>query len=92
MFYIAEAFLEGEEMSFSKHSAVIAAFGKHFVHTGKIPVEFHRFLIEAQEARHTGDYGMTREVTTEQAQEVINRAEMFLETAKLQIGSILSNE
>jgi len=26
MFYIAEAFLEGEGMSFSKHSAIIAAF------------------------------------------------------------------
>ena len=30
MFYIAEAFLEGEELSFSKHSAVIAAFGREF--------------------------------------------------------------
>ena len=30
MFYIAEAFLEGEGLSFSKHAAVIAAFGRHF--------------------------------------------------------------
>jgi uncharacterized protein (UPF0332 family) len=30
MFYLAEAFLEGEELSFSKHSAVIAAFGREF--------------------------------------------------------------
>ena len=59
MFYVAEAFLEGEGMSFSKHSAVIAAFGKHFAHAGKVPVDFHRYLIEAQEARHTGDYGKT---------------------------------
>ena len=28
MFYIAEAFLEGEGLSFSKHSAVISAFGR----------------------------------------------------------------
>lgn len=28
MFYVAEAFLEGEGLSFSKHSAVIAAFGQ----------------------------------------------------------------
>jgi uncharacterized protein (UPF0332 family) len=27
MFYIAQAFLEGEGLAFSKHSAVIAAFG-----------------------------------------------------------------
>ncbi len=30
MFYIAEAFLEGQGLSFSKHSAVIAAFGREF--------------------------------------------------------------
>ncbi len=41
MFYIAEAFLEGESLSFSKHSAVVAAFGREFTHTGKVPVEFH---------------------------------------------------
>jgi len=28
MFYVAEAFLEGEGLSFSKHSAVISAFGR----------------------------------------------------------------
>lgn len=28
MFYLAEAFLEGEGLSFSKHSAVISAFGR----------------------------------------------------------------
>jgi uncharacterized protein (UPF0332 family) len=30
MFYVAQAFLSGEGLSFSKHSAVIAAFGQHF--------------------------------------------------------------
>jgi uncharacterized protein (UPF0332 family) len=44
MFYVAEAFLEGEGLSFSKHSGVIAAFGQHFAHTGKVPIEFHRHL------------------------------------------------
>ncbi len=33
MFYIAEAFLEGERLSFSKHSAVISAFGQQFART-----------------------------------------------------------
>ncbi|MUL35547.1 HEPN domain-containing protein [Gloeocapsopsis dulcis] len=28
MFYVAEALLEGEGLTFSKHSAVIAAFGQ----------------------------------------------------------------
>ena len=42
MFYIAEAFLEGEEKNFSSHSAVISAFGKDFAKTGKVPIELHR--------------------------------------------------
>jgi uncharacterized protein (UPF0332 family) len=81
MFYIAEAFLEGKGMAFSKHSAVIAAFGQHFVRTGRVPAEFHRFLLEAQELRHAGDYGARPAVTYDQAQEQIARAEQFLELA-----------
>ena len=41
MFYIAEAFLLGEGLAFSKHSAVIAAFGQRVAKTGRVPKEFH---------------------------------------------------
>lgn len=37
MFYIAEAFLLGEGLAFSKHSSVIATFGQKFIKTGNIP-------------------------------------------------------
>lgn len=88
MFYIAEAFLEGEGMSFSKHSGVIAAFGKHFAHTGKVSKEFHRFLMEAQEARNVADYGIMSATSLEQAKEVISRAKQFIKVAENLIGSI----
>ncbi len=52
MFYIASAILEGENMTFSKHSAVISAFGRYFVQPQRFFVESHRWLIEAQELRH----------------------------------------
>jgi uncharacterized protein (UPF0332 family) len=39
MFYIAEAFLEGKGLSFSKHSAVIAAFGREFAKTQLVPTK-----------------------------------------------------
>jgi uncharacterized protein (UPF0332 family) len=81
MFYVAEAFLEGEGLSFSKHSAVIAAFGRHFALPGKLPVEFYRYLMEAQDLRHSGDYGDANVVTSDEATEQIRRAEQFLETA-----------
>jgi uncharacterized protein (UPF0332 family) len=88
MFYVAEAFLESEDMSFSRHAAVIAAFGQYFAHTGKVPVELHRFLLEAQELRHSGDYGQRHAVTGDQARQQIIRAEQFLEVAERLLGPI----
>lgn len=88
MFYVAEAFLEGEGMSFSKHSGVIAAFGQHFAHPGKVPVEFHRHLLEAQDLRLAGDYDPSDAVTNEQAEEQINHAQQFLDVAQKLIGEL----
>lgn len=88
MFYLAEAFLEGEKLSFSKHSAVIAAFGREFALSGRAPVEFHRYLLEAQQLRHSGDYGMRHLVSREQAGEQIERARRFLALAERHIGPV----
>jgi len=88
MFYVAEAFLEGEELSFSKHSAVISAFGREFVKPGKVPAKYHRWLIQAQELRNTGDYGGLNTVTIEQAQEQIGYAHQFLTLAENIIGTL----
>lgn len=82
MFYLAQAFLLGEGLAFSKHSAVIAAFGKHFAHAGKLPPEFHRYLIEAQDARNVGDYQIGPALTGPQAILQITRAQQFLELAE----------
>ena len=45
MFYVAEAFLLSEGLSFSKHSAVIAKFGEYFARTNRIPNVYHRYLM-----------------------------------------------
>lgn len=91
MFYIASAFLEGEGMSFSSHAAVISAFGREFARTGRVPVEFHQFLIRSQTLRNAGDYGQLNAVTTEQANEQITHAEQFLELAQNLIGTLPPN-
>ncbi|WP_293339551.1 HEPN domain-containing protein [Microcoleus sp. CAWBG58] len=90
MFYIAEAFLEGEGLSFSKHSAVISAFGREFARTGRVPVKFHQFLIRSQELRNAGDYGEINAVTANQAADSIAQAEEFLELAQNLIGTLPS--
>lgn len=79
MFYVAEAFLLGEGLAFSKHSAVIAAFGKQFVKSGRLPQEFHRYLIEGESSRHAGDYSLKSGLSKDDADEQIERAEKFLE-------------
>ena len=78
MFYVAEALLEGEGLSFSKHSAVISAFGREFVKMCKVSAEYHRWLIKAQEIRTIRDYGGLNTITIEQAKEQIVNAEQFL--------------
>jgi len=88
MFYVAEAFLMGKDLSFSKHSAVHAAFGEHFAKTGLVPREFHRYLIRAMEVRHAGDYQGPRTVSAEEAAEQIARAEKFIELAARMIGPV----
>jgi uncharacterized protein (UPF0332 family) len=40
MFYIAEALLDQEGLSFSTHAAVISAFGQYLARSGKVPTEF----------------------------------------------------
>lgn len=87
MFYLAAAFLEGEGLSFSKHSAVISAFGREFAKPQRVPTDLHRFLIEAQELRTTSDYGQLNAVTHDQAAEQIERAEQFLTIAIQPIGT-----
>lgn len=81
MFYIVQAFLLGEGLSFSKHSAVIAAFGQHFIKTGRVPQQFHRYLIEGEDSRNIGDYDATSGLDKEETMIQIGHASKFLELA-----------
>jgi uncharacterized protein (UPF0332 family) len=82
MFYLATALLERENLSFSKHSGVISAFGQTIVRAGSVPTEFHRWLISAQQLRITGDYGEPNSVNAEQATQQIERAEQFMQVVE----------
>ncbi|WP_445171316.1 HEPN domain-containing protein [Microcoleus sp.] len=86
MFYIAEAFLLNEGLTFSSHAAVISAFGRDFARTGRVPVEFHRYLIDAQDLRNQGDYDIDSAITEAEANELIGQAQQFLELAERLLG------
>ncbi|MBI5700124.1 HEPN domain-containing protein [Candidatus Saganbacteria bacterium] len=82
MFYIAEALLLVKDLSFSKHSAVIAAFGEHYSKTNIIDKKYHRYLLDASELREAGDYEATEKIPEDAARETIRQAEEFLKTGQ----------
>jgi len=82
MFYVAQALLLSKDMSFSSHSAVIAAYGKEFAKTKLLNPEFHRLLLEAQDRRNVGDYGMIGGIEDAEAQEIMDWSKKFLKAAE----------
>ncbi len=84
MFYIAEAFLWKQGLSFSSHGAVIAGFGKEVAKKGLVPIEFHRYLIDAQDKRTQGDYNIEDEVKLgkEDVEILIQQSEQFIQQAE----------
>jgi uncharacterized protein (UPF0332 family) len=88
MFYVAQAFLEGDGLAFSSHAAVISAFGQYFARTGRVPAELHRHLIEAMAVRQEGDYALRASISTGDAAEQITRAEQFLSVTERLIGPV----
>jgi uncharacterized protein (UPF0332 family) len=86
MFYTAEALLLSRGLSFSSHAAVIAAFGREFARSKDLDAKFHRYLIDAQDVRNLGDYGIGPGVREDQLQELLTWAQEFLAAA----GGLLS--
>jgi uncharacterized protein (UPF0332 family) len=82
MFYIAEAMLLEHELRFTSHAGVISAFGQHFSKTQKVPSEFHRYLLAAQDGRAEGDYDIHPKLTAEDAALTISHAYEFIQFAE----------
>ncbi|MCU0276789.1 MAG: HEPN domain-containing protein [Acidobacteria bacterium] len=87
MFYALEALLLSLELSFSKHSAVIAAFGKEFIKTGKMDAQYHADVLEAFDLRNAGDYGAPHAVPREKATNLIKKAKELLKAAKAYLAN-----
>lgn len=88
IFYLAKALLLTKELTFSSHSAVVAAYGKEFAKTGLLDAKFHRYIIETQKRRMTGHYGEEGEEVTEgDASESLQWAEEFMQAVKQYLGA-----
>lgn len=87
MFSVAQALLLSKELSFSKHSAVISAFGQHFAKTGILHRHLHRALLTAQEDRLAADYGGGKKITRDEAERNIENAQELLDSAATYLES-----
>jgi uncharacterized protein (UPF0332 family) len=87
MFYVASALLVDLRLSYSSHSAVISAFGREFAKTGRLDSKYHRWLIDAQDLRNIGDYGVGSQVPKEYAETVCDWAVQFIHAAETLLQS-----
>ncbi len=74
MFYSLQALMLEENKSFSKHTGTISAFGRDYVKEGVFEAKFHRYVLEAFDLRHTGDYGTLHAVPEDKAKELLKNA------------------
>ncbi len=87
MFYLAEALLLSKGLTFSSHSAVVAAYGKEFAKTSLLDPKFHHYIIVTQKRREVGHYGEeNEEVTDDEARESFQWAEEFTQAVKDYFG------
>lgn len=75
-------------MKFSKHSAVIASFGREFVKSGILSEELYGYLLKGFRERQIGDYETLKLPMHDDAEEISRKAEVFVEAIKVYLDEI----
>lgn len=78
VFHALQAILLTKNLSFSKHSAVLSAFNKEFVHRGVFSKDFNVKIIRIFKDRQVGDYAYERAVSRESSEADVTDAEMIM--------------
>ncbi len=81
-FYIAEALLLTEGLSFSRHGQVIAQYGRLFAKTTRLDPRFHRLLDTGHDFRQTADYSTGAVLDPDIVNDLIREGRLFLEAAR----------
>ncbi len=87
-FYSATALVLNMGEEFSKHSALLAAFGKEFGKIGETEQRMHKIFLNLFDLRHDTDYNLSVVPSKEEAIKYQQRAVEFLEWAKTQLPDI----
>jgi uncharacterized protein (UPF0332 family) len=79
MFYTVLALLQKIGKTPTKHSGPISLFDTEFVAKGIFPIDLSKDIQRAFELRQKSDYKVTERFSPERAEEVLEKAGLFLE-------------
>ena len=82
MFSIAQGALLAKGLRASSHKGTISLFGEHFVRSGIFEGHLGRAINYAYDMRIVGDYGVTRPIAQEEAEDLLNAARDFVAKVK----------
>jgi len=78
VFHSLQAILLTHSLSFSKHSGVIGAFNKEFIHKNIFPKDFHKMIERLFKDRQIGDYEYEEDLNSDDAKQDIADAENII--------------
>jgi len=82
MFFMAEAVLLTKNLTASSHKGVISLFGEHFVKTKIFERNLGKAFNDAYDKRLVGDYGVGFTVTEQEAKDLLETAQNFIQKLK----------
>lgn len=82
MFFMTEAILLTKDLKASSHKGVISLFGEHFIKTGIFERELGKDLNDAYDKRLIGDYGVGFVATEEEAKELLEIGQNYVQYLK----------
>ena len=82
MLHATQALLRQHGLRYWKHGGVHSAFGEHFIKTGFLDPKFHRWLLDAFDARLRGDYDFDAMFEEEAVATIVRQTREFLEVAR----------
>lgn len=91
-FALAQAVLLTRNLRAASHKGVISLFGEHFVKTGILEGHMGRAINYACDTRIVGDYGVSRSVAREEAEDLLNTARDFVEKVKSYLDRWMEQE
>jgi uncharacterized protein (UPF0332 family) len=78
MFHSVQALLRERNLRYRKHAGVHTGFAEHFVKVGRLDPKYHRWLIDAFDARLGADYDAGFTLDTQSARVWVERAREFV--------------